>query len=173
MPETEDAGLIDDFLREPLPPGTKSRAGGIKIKVQDLTAGKALLALKPDRRVDAAVEVLLRLAETARIGTVAPGQYERRERLKNLAGRLLSRKLQVDDERMARLAEAAAELKRYYLLNHGPVARLVYLCEEHVERVGLSARLHAALETIAESLEFARAPEPIQQRLAVLRQRRP
>jgi hypothetical protein len=177
MPETEDAGLIrliEAFLREPLPAGTKRRRmGGITIKVQELTAGKALLALEPSRRVDAAIEVLLRLAETARTGTAAPGAYERRERLKILADRLLRGKLPVDDERMVHLAETAGKLNRYYLLNYGPVAQLVRLCEEHVERAGLDARLSAALGTIAESLEFADASDTVRQRLAAVRQGKP
>src|SRR5689334_3323901 len=131
MTETEDAGLVDliglieAFLQEPLPSGTKRRPmGGVTLKVQDLAAGKALLALEPARRVEAAIDVLLRLAETSRTGTAAPGSYERRERLKSLADRLLRGKLPVDAERMARLVEAAGRLSRYYLMSYGPVGQL-------------------------------------------------
>jgi hypothetical protein len=163
----DDAGLIDAFLQEPLPAGAKRKWDGtLRFPIQELAAGKALMALPPVRRVDAAIEVLERLAVIRH----ATGVTDRRGRLRLLADRLLRGKLPVDAERLAHLVETAASLQPMIFL---PVAQLVRLCEEHVERAGLDGRLAAALETFAKGMDFIGAPDEQQQRLAAVRQGKP
>jgi hypothetical protein len=167
MSTSEDTGLLDAFLREPLPSGARRQGNGILVfPVQDLEAGRALLALPSARRVDAAVEVLERLARAVRVAAAS----NERGRFKLLADRLLRGKLPMDGERMARLLEAAVNLKPMIF---APVTQLVRLCEEHVEREGLDARLAAGLEGLAIGMDFIGSPAEQQQRLAAVRQGKP
>src|SRR5947199_2927786 len=142
MPET-GAGLIDAFLREAIL-GAGSPQTLRRFPVQDYPAGRALLALAPAARAEAAAEVLERVALTARQGVSNPREYAHREILKALADRLLRGKLPVGEERLVRLAAAAGRFRSHYL-RHAPVSSLMRIFTEHVKANGLGAPLIAAL----------------------------
>ena len=149
MPEDGD-GLIDAFLREATPvPGSPQSLR--KLPVQDYPAGRALLALPPAAKAEAAAEVLERLALTARQGVTKPAEWAHRQILSVLADRLLRGKLPAGEERLVRLAEAAGRFKRYYL-RHAPVSSLVRIVAEHAAANGMGAPLIAALAPLEEEM---------------------
>ncbi len=166
----DGVGLIDDFLREAMPaPGRPQTV--LKLPVQDFPAGRALLALAPDARAEAAAEALVRLALTARQDLVKATEWAHRQILKLLAARLLRGKLPAGEESLVRLAEAAGQFKRYYL-RHAPVTSLVRIFEEHAAANGMGAPLIAALAPFEAEMRATGDYEEQLGRLADLREGR-
>jgi hypothetical protein len=110
-----------------------------------------LLASSLDLQAELAIEVLIRLAATARMDLTTAADYNSRNALRCLASVLLRRKLIFDEPRMLRLLEAASRFKLYYV-RQLPISWLLRQLESWVDAHGLAPAVRSGMEPFAKAV---------------------
>ena len=166
-PEPEPApaaSLLDELLKQALPPESSDRYHWERIVLKDHPAGRALLDLEGPGQADLVVEAARRQVDVILGPDRTHHAHNLMRALPALSGQILRRKPPFTEEHLLALAQTACRAK--FRFGELPMPGILRAFEDHVRANGLGPALRSALEPLAKLMEQQHLPPAELRRIA-------